>query len=777
MPIGVRVGVGATVATLAFCAWLLGGWGSPAARIAVEDLGFVVLALFVTACCGHAAWRFRGRQRRVWICVTIGMIGYAVGSAIWTYYEWWLAESPFPTAADIAYLMLPVFVCIGLLMVPVGASGYTHTRLALDGFIVAVAFFQIGWWTVLGEVFNDYSDATRFAVGVALAYPVLDLGVLTVAVLVLGRARTPQRRALTLLVSGMTLMAVADGVFVYTNAHDDVTVLTYGSVSWAAGLLLIALAALNPEKWVRGAAEADREISRMAMWLPYVPLVFAMIAALVRFAATPGLPPALLASVVLIVLVLLRQFIVVAENRRLLRAVEAQALQDPLTGLANRALFLDRLTHAMALHRRDEQSVAVLSLDLDDFKLVNDGLGHPAGDLLLVQAAERILGAARSSDTVARIGGDEFVVLMEGDTEDSHRVALQVLRAFDEPFVIDGHALLLCPSAGLAGASAGEPEISADTLLKQADVAMYTAKRSRIRGVHVYSASDMPDDAHPEADDRGAAAAAARKSTVAFQLLGQLRHAIANQELTLAYQPKFDLRDESIVGVEALVRWPHPERGLLGPDQFLQLVRDHGLMRPITELVLSQALNQTAEWRDMGLLVPVAVNVFAPSLSDLALPETVERALEERGLPHEVLTVEITEDLLLDNHERARAVIERLRQGGVRVAIDDFGSGYSALSYLRELYVDELKLDRGFVTAVLDDRRAAAIVRAVIDLANELGLTTVAEGVEDPETATLLRDYGCQVAQGYLYSAPLTPPDMLSLLKLRRPVPDAAIWS
>lgn len=774
MPIGRRVGVVATAATLAFCVWLLGGWGSPAARIAVEDLGFVVLSVFVTACCGHAAWRFRGRQRRAWTCVTIGIAGYTAGSVVWAYYEWWRSESPFPSAADIAYLLLPVFLSLGVLMMPVGAPVYTRTRLALDGFIAAVAFFLIGWWTILDGLLDTDTEITRFTVAVALAYPVLDLGVLTVALLVLGRARPAQRRALILLVCGMALIAVADGVFVYTNIHDNITAVTYGSVGWALGLLLIALAALFPEKSARGALENDREISWMAMWLPYVPLVFALLAALVRFAALPDLLPALLASVLLIVLVLVRQFIVVGENRRLLKAVEAQAMRDPLTGLANRALFLDRLTHAMTLHRRDERSVAVLSLDLDDFKLVNDGLGHPAGDLLLVQAAERILGAARSSDTVARIGGDEFVVLLEGDTDDSHQVATQVLRAFDDPFVIEGHALLLCPSAGLAGTSASEPEVSADTLLKQADVAMYTAKRSRIRGVHVYSAGDMPDDVSPEADRR-AAEAAARERTVAFQLLGQLRHAIDNQQLTLAYQPKFDLRDDSIVGVEALVRWPHPDRGLLGPDQFLQLVRDHGLMRPITELVLSQALDQIAQWRDLGVLVPVAVNVFAPSLSDLDLPETVQRALDERGLPHEVLTVEITEDLLLDNHERARAVIERLRRSGVRVAIDDFGSGYSALSYLRELYVDELKLDRGFVTTVLEDRRAAAIVRAVIDLANELGLTTVAEGVENPETAVLLRGYGCQVAQGYAYSAPLTPSAMLSLLMLRRPAPDAAI--
>jgi diguanylate cyclase len=775
MPRVGRVGAAATVATLAFCVWLLSGWGSPQVRIAVEDNGFVVLSSFATACAAHAAWRFRGRQRIASFCVAVGLAGWTVGSVLWAYYEWWLQVSPFPSPADVAYLMLPVFVCIGLLIAPAGASGYTHTRLALDGFIVTAAFFQIGWLTMLGGLF-DAGGASRFAVGLALAYPVTDLLVLTVAVLLLGRVRPPHRTALTLLTTGMALISIADGMFVYMNSHDDFTLTPYSSVGWALGLLLISLASLLRPARVRGSVEGQQAVSQAAMWLPYVPIVIAMVAAVLRFGGVPGMPPALIASVLLIVLVLLRQFIVVAENRRLLAAVAAQAMSDPLTGLANRALFQDRLAHAVALHQRDEQAVAVLSLDLDDFKLVNDGLGHPAGDQLLVQVADRILASARSSDTVARIGGDEFVVLMEGDLVDAREVAHGVLRAFDEPFVIDGHDLLLRPSAGLAEASADDPALSPDRLMKQADVAMYSAKRSRTRGVHTYCPTDMPDVDEP-GNHRPASDTAAYDSTVAYQLLGQLRHAIDHQELTLAYQPKFDLVDGSIVGVEALVRWPHPERGLLAPDQFLQLVRDHGLMRPITELVLSLALDQIAAWRDLGLLVPVAVNVFAPSLSDLTLPETVQRALSDRGLPYEVLTVEITEDLLLGNHERTQLVIERLRACGVRVAIDDFGSGYSALSYLRELYVDELKLDRAFVTTVLDDRRAAAIVRAVIELARELGLTTVAEGVEDHETAVLLRDYGCEVAQGYLYSAPLAPPDMLSLLRSRRPAPDAAISS
>ncbi len=752
----------ATAATLAFCVLLLSGWGSPTTQIAVEDIGYFVLGLFVTGCCVGAVGRHSGRDRTVWIWISIGMLGYTVGSLIWAHHELWRGEKPFPSEADAAYLMLPIAVCIALLLMPVGISGYLHTRVALDGFIVAVAFFQIGWWTLLGQLFD--SGLSRFAVGIALAYPVLDLGVLTVGLLVLGRVRESQRRSLSLLVGGMALTTVADGIFVYSNISDDFTVARFGSAAWAAGLLLIALAALRSDASEDEYTGGELAISRTAMWLPYLPLVLAMIAALVRFAAAPDLAPALIASVLLIVLVLLRQFIMVGENRRLLAAVEAQAMTDPLTGLANRALFQDRLTHAMVLHQRDQRTVSVLSLDLDDFKLVNDGLGHPAGDRLLVQVAGRLLNSARSSDTVARVGGDEFVVLMEGDRDEARGVIQRVLRAFDAPFHVDGHDLLLRPSAGLAVAAAEDPELSPEVLLKQADVAMYSAKRSRAGGVHTYSAADVRDLDEPA-------------GAVAYQLLGQLRRAIDNRELTLAYQPKFDLYDGSIVGVEALVRWPHPDRGLLGPDQFLQLVRDHGLMRPINDLVLTEALDQIARWRDAGVLVPVAVNVFAPSLSDQALPEGVVRELDKRGLPCEILTVEITEDLLLGNHERTRAVIERLREHGVRVAIDDFGSGYSALSYLRELHVDELKLDRGFVTAVLDDRRAAAIVRAVVDLARELGLTTVAEGVENSETGTLLRDYGCQVAQGYLYSPPLSPPDMLSLLNSRRSAPDATISS
>jgi diguanylate cyclase (GGDEF)-like protein len=450
------------------------------------------------------------------------------------------------------------------------------------------------------------------------------------------------------------------------------------------------------------------------------------------------------------------------ENRRLHLVVSDQAMRDPLTGLANRALFNDRLTHAMQMHLREHQPVAVLSLDLDDFKLVNDNLGHPAGDALLVLVAERILACVRTGDTVARVGGDEFAVLLEGRTEQSRLVAQKLMAAFDDLFLIDGHDLLLRPSIGLAVATADDTELSAQGLVRHADVAMHSAKRSRTGGVHTFDPEMHPLD--PNAPTGAPMGGAGRTGSSTVRLLGQLRHAIDHAGLSLVYQPKFGLRDGELVGVEALVRWPHPERGLLGPDQFLPLVREHGLMRSVTDLVIGQALDDAARWQADGFRVPMAVNMFAPSLCDLSLPDRIQRSLDDRGLSPDVLTIEITEDLLLDNVDRTRTVLDSLRERGVRVAIDDFGSGYSALGYLCELPIDEIKLDRQFIAPILVDPRAAAVVRAVVDLAHELGMTTVAEGVENAATSAMLREYGCDVAQGFHYSMPLTAADLRELL-------------
>ncbi|HET6731974.1 putative bifunctional diguanylate cyclase/phosphodiesterase [Mycobacterium sp.] len=746
MPKPARVAGIATVIAIAFAAWAIAGWGGESTVRIVNESALVGFAVFATVCAGLAARSARGRERTAWIWLTVGLAGWAVGEALWAYYELVARTDPFPSVADAAYLLYPVCTCVALVLFPVGQSGLSRTRIVLDALIVAIALFEISWVTALQPVYEDGGDSP-FALGLSLAYPVTDIIVVTVALLVLARARSG-RMVLILLALGNVLNAVADSIWVYLDAHDAYVKGSVVDIGWLAGLLLISIAALTCRRTPHTEEARASVPSRTATWLPYIPLIPAAAICAPNFMSIAGLAPIVYTSMVLIVVVLARQFLVVGQNRRLLEMVADQALRDPLTGLANRALFSDRLTHAMQLHQRDNQSVAVMSLDLDDFKLVNDNLGHPAGDVLLTLAAERIVRCVRTADTVARLGGDEFAVLMEGDAQHSRVLAQRVVRAFDEPFVVDSHDWVIRPSVGLAIASPDDPDTSADKLLKQADVAMYSAKRSRAGGVHTY-APGMYVSA------RGGAG---------VRLLDELRHAIDNLDLTVVYQPKFDLRDGLIVGVEALVRWPHPKRGMLGPDEFLPLVRKHGLMRSVTELVLAQALDDAAQWYSQGIELPIAVNVFAPSLGDLKLPGRVVRAVTERNLRPETLTVEITEDLLLDNMDRTRAVLHELRQNGIRVAVDDFGSGYSALRYLRDLPIDEVKMDRQFIAPLLGDSRSAAIVRAVIDLAHALGLTTVAEGVENAETAEQLRRYGCDIAQGFYYSAPLAADDVLELI-------------
>jgi len=466
--------------------WLLAGWGGVRTTRAVSDIGSVALGLFAVTCVGMAARSSRGRDRVAWICLTIGLIGWFVGDVIWGHYEQWgRVNGPIPSVADGGYLVFPVAACLALVLFPIGYRGQSQTRLVLDGLIVAGSLFLVSWVSVLHAVFAAHS-VSHFALGLALAYPVSDLVLITVAVLVLARTHTGQRATMTLLTAGIALIALSDSAFVYLLAHNDYVSGSAIDLGWLAGLLLLGVAALVRVPNLEADLEAARVPSRVALWLPNVPLLLAGVVGTVYLLPSPGSIPVLGVALLLVSAVLVRQFLVVGENRRLLVMVADQALRDPLTGLANRTLFHDRLTHALKSRNRDPRALAVLLLDLNDFKLVNDSLGHQAGDALLIGVADRILGCLRTSDTVGRLGGDEFAILIERDDSPSV-VANRVIDTFDEPFTIDGQQLLIRPSVGLAIASAEIPDVSADGLLKQADVAMYSAKRAAAGGVHTFT--------------------------------------------------------------------------------------------------------------------------------------------------------------------------------------------------------------------------------------------------------------------------------------------------
>lgn len=759
MPNPRGVMAGAVIVGGAYAAWLLSDWGGPSVIRVIDDVGLIAFALFASVCSTLAARRACGREHYAWVAMAIGTGGWATGEALWSYYDLVADVTPLPSWADAGYVLFLLGAGLWLTLLLSGYSPGAQLRLLLDGVIVCAAIFGATWVTLLDTVYAARaSDGLTLAA--ALAYPVVDIALITIALLILVRAPASKRPMLALVVAGLVLIAISDMAFAYLTALDAYDQHHAIAIGWAWGFLCIGIAALTSDRRAGDRAQSETQVpSRISAWLPYVPVA---ISALI---CTPGLigsmGPVAVAAAVTVYAVIARQLLVILDNRRLLVEVADHALRDPLTGLANRALFADRLAHAMELHQR--HSVAVLLINLDHFKVVNENLGHPAGDAMLVRVAERLVGTARSSDTVARLGGDEFAILMEGDVDASRTVAQRMVAAFERPFLIFGESLRVRPSVGLSVAGADDADITVDELLRQADVAMHSAKRSRFTEVNTYS--EEMDFVRAEGVLPGTRDAEELGSA---RLLGELRHAIEHFGLSLVYQPKFDLRTYEVVGLEALIRWPHPRRGLLSPHQFLPLVRQHGLMRSMTDMVIELALDDTANWYGKGVEVPVAINVFAPAISDPELPGRISRALDDRGLPPSALTVEITEDLLLDNLGQTRQVFNKLRDKGIRVAIDDFGSGYSALWYLREFPVDEVKLDKEFIAPVLTHPASAAIVRAVIDLAHALNVTPVAEGVENAETATRLLEYGCVVAQGFHYSPPLTPTAVLALLESQR---------
>ncbi|MCW2514612.1 MAG: GGDEF-domain containing protein [Mycobacterium sp.] len=739
-----------TAAFVVFAAWLLldstGSTGTPI----VSAVGSVLSAAFAVICVLIAARRGHGRQRVSWTCFGVGLAGPVVGNTIWGYHLIVLKEwPPFPSAADAFYLLLPLSTCVAAVFAPL-AGIRAGIRVLLDGILVTASIFLIAWSVGLHAVYEDGSERGLSFV-LSVAYPIADFVMVTMIAILLLRSPQGRRLSPAILLAAMVCNWITDSGYGYLVAN-PVQTRDVAVVGWALTGYLVGLSALTYRPLTVHDNRPYQLPSRLQLWLPYLPMPFAVMCGAADLWPHSGVGPVLVTSVVLVSAALLRQLILLSENRRLRGTVAHMALRDPLTGLANRALFADRLAHAMQLRERTAAPVAVLLADLDDFKLVNDSMGHPAGDVLLRAVGERIQDSVRPGDTVARLGGDEFAILVEDAPAIADQIAERVVRVFDEPFTVGGRTVYMRLSIGLA-AAVGDADVSADELFKRADLAMYSAKRAHV-GARTFT-PDMRRDA-TEMNSPSQQKKTGRRGGVArIQFLGDLRRAIDERELDLVYQPKISLTTGKAVGVEALIRWPHPEFGLLEPADFLPLVRENGLMEAVTDLVIGRAVEDAAGWKQAGLSLPVAINLSAPSLNDEALPARVLSMLASHGLPPTSLTVEITEDLLLASVVRARTVLDQLRESGIRVAIDDFGTGYAAMTYLHELPADELKLDRQFIAPILTDERAAAIVRSVIELAGEFGLTSVAEGVEDKETAALLTSYGCGFAQGHFFSPPL----------------------
>jgi diguanylate cyclase (GGDEF)-like protein len=427
-----------------------------------------------------------------------------------------------------------------------------------------------------------------------------------------------------------------------------------------------------------------------------------------------------------------------------------RALHDALTGLPNRVLALDRLGQMLARARREHSTVAALYVDLDNFKSINDTFGHAAGDELLQAAARRLESALRSGDTAARLSGDEFIVLIERAQSDHgapDRVAQRLLDALTRPYELAGVGRRLSVTASIGVAT--DPNAGAEQLLQSADLALYAAKAA---GRNRW-----------EQFDHSMKTASLDRLTLELDL----HEALEREELFLLYQPTFELEDRAMTGVEALLRWRHPTRGLVSPEEFVPIAEHGGAILPIGRWVLTEACRQAAEWARRGTPIGVAVNVSARQLDDDQLVEDVREALEKSGLAPELLTLELTETALMHDAQESVVLLHALKRLGVAIAIDDFGTGYSSLAYLRELPADVMKIDRSFVAGVARSSECAALVRMLVQLGRSLGLATLAEGIEDEEQLRALQLSGCDRGQGFLFSRPRAPEAIDALLAAR----------
>ncbi|HJQ29615.1 MAG TPA: EAL domain-containing protein [Rubrobacter sp.] len=431
-----------------------------------------------------------------------------------------------------------------------------------------------------------------------------------------------------------------------------------------------------------------------------------------------------------------------------------QAFHDSLTDLPNRALFLDRLGHTLARARRGEGQAAVLFVDLDDFKIVNDSLGHESGDLLLTKVAERLRSCVRPGDTVARLFGDEFAVLLESPTagDEAQKVAARVLERLQVPFELHGREIFASASIGITDCDPGrvaeqdQSQGRPEDVLRRADLAMYTAKRRGKNGYEVFSPS---------------------MNTRVFERLeveNQLRRAVERQEFVVHYQPIIDLESGAIVGVEALARWNHPERGLIVAEEFAHIVEETGLIRPVGRLVFEEACRKAKEWRDKHPERSLYMSVNFSASQFVHQADLIPRVLQDTGLEPGALVIEITERAVMDDAQFAMGKLQRMKDLGVSFIIDDFGTGYSCLQYLKLMPVDSLKIDGSFIAGLGKDWGDAAIVSGTIDLAHALELTVIGEGVETAEQLERLRELECDLVQGYYLSEPLAEDEIQELL-------------
>jgi diguanylate cyclase (GGDEF)-like protein/PAS domain S-box-containing protein len=878
----IAVLIGWAVFSLFFLGWLYFQWGGEATTQKFDDIGEFVMAFVAAGACLFAASRQRGRSRAAWTLIGLSAFSWGAGEVAWSYYELVLGQqAPFPSLADVGYLGAVPFAIAGVLCFPSATTQATSlARKVLDGLLIAGSLLVISWATVLGSVYRTGSG-DLLAQLIGLAYPVGDIVIATMIIVLAMRVPRSARLPLLLLAGGLLANLLADSGFAYLTASNIYGAGSLVDVGWAAGYLLIAIAALFSASTPALAAALAGPPGRLRLLLPYLPVACAAFVAAIEETAPGELDPVIFWTLMAVIaLVVVRQFLTLSDNLALNRELEAnaaallkeeehfralvqnssdvitligrdgviryqsssverilgfrddelvgsrfgdlvhaddqthvlrkideavniqgpplavecrirreddsyfpaeliisnlldlpavgglvlnmrdvserkaleeklthQAFHDSLTNLPNRAAFRISLDHA--LNAGTKRGIAVMFLDLDNFKTVNDTLGHEVGDQLLIAVGARIASTLRPGDTVARLGGDEFAVLLRNmeDEETAHRVAERISRQLGPPFAIGGREISIQASIGIAGLVSGQE--AAEELIRHADVAMYIAKSKGKARFIEYEAS------------------LARVAVTRMELEHDLQEALNGKQFVLHYQPVVMLESGAVHSLEALVRWNHPTRGLLYPADFIGVAEQSGMIVELGRWVMQQAARDGRRWQVRYPGTPpilVSVNLSGRQLQGGRLVTDIIEAIDAAGLDPGSLILELTESVLMADTQPVAGTLQELRSRGIRLALDDFGTGYSSLGHLRDFPVDILKLDRSFVSGIGSGIADGAILRAIIGLASSLGLMTIGEGIERPEQLAALNAMGCQAGQGFYLSRPLEHDAMDELL-------------
>ena len=747
---------------VAYLVWRVSSWGSPGARAVIDALALALVGFAAVAAAGLAVRRCEGEPQTAlaWRWITVAYVLLALGFILSLGYQVITGHVPFPSLADASLLLSYPFFLIGLIRFPQRSELHTvRLRLSLDAATLVLAGVVIVWFLVLGPTVT--ADGEHLLDGiVASGYPIGDLLLIFGLAYVISHALLPStRRALQLLVMATLVAIVGDlgqgwlALHPQYSAHVFVDI--FYMAAWGLYLLAAASQAAGPPRRPsdRPTHEPCSYLARRGRsgWLPYVApaIVFGLLIYAQLNESLFNRLSLAVAATLAGALVLTRQFVA---RRDLLGAqgeLTHQALHDALTGLPNRVLVLDRAAQMLARAKRQRQPTAALFVDIDDFKRINDSFGHAAGDEMIRVVSARLASVARAIDTVGRLSGDEFVMLLDGVTADAdpELVAQRILEVLRQPIDLGGHSERSVVISASVGVAFGE-HASADELLRNADLALYGAKAAGKDGFMVFQASMQ-------------AAASAR-----LLLAADLGEAVQQRQFFLLYQPTFDLHSQSVTGVEALIRWRHPTRGILAPDVFIPLAEENGMIVPIGRWVLEEASRQAALWHMQHPALGVSVNVSARQLEREEFIEEVRHALSASGIDPSTLTLEITETVLMRDAGAAALRLESLKALGVRIAIDDFGTGYSSLAYLRQFDVDAIKIDRSFISGIASSEKSGALIHTLVELGRTLGLQTLGEGIEEPAQLQILQREQCDIGQGFLLACPLEAEAVDRLLTL-----------